>query len=1226
MKMNQRIFTWVIVMAMVLSMLAFPNNGIAKAQSEIATETPTTEATATESPTIAPTEVATETPTEVPTEISMDTPTNEVTPTETPTETVSPTETDAPEVVPLIVPDSSDKIYGQYIVVFKEDADVFSKRDLVMNDVKQAGGVVFETYSASFNGFAATNVTDDSLKKIRQNEAIQYVEMDQKVHISDDGITAESTQTNPPWGLDRIDQSSLPLNNAYYFLSTSGSGVNAYIIDSGIYAANTDFGARVSLDFDDVNDGLAATAWEGHGTHVAGIIGGSAYGVAKQVNLHSIRVLDKNGDGYNSDIIAGIDYVIANAIKPAVINMSLGGNGSVTEDTAVKAAIAKGIVVVVAAGNSDANACNYSPARVPEAITVGATDSSDARAYYSNWGSCLDIFAPGSNILSDFNTGTSATTTLSGTSMAAPHVAGAAVLYLASHPTATPAQVAAALIASSGKSKVSDIKGSPNRLLYIPNVITTAPALTSPKTGYKTNTSSFLLTWNSVVDAEKYELQVGSDSGFVNIVQDQYISGTSFSNAVTSDGIYYWRVRGISASNSAGKWSSSYNFTLDTTPPVIPVLSKPLNTSSVVGNPTFIWLPSPTATKYQMQYEYTIDGNTETYAYRSPVITKTSNIAATVPSDSIVIYWQVRAADALDNWSAWSNEFSTTVLPPIPTIPKLSAPKTNAITNNSTPELSWNPVNFATAYTLQISTLSSFTSLIVEYSGLTTISKVVDSLSDGKYFWRVKAINSLAQSSKWSSPYSLTIDTANPLAPTPSKPIDGSSVIGNPTFQWLPSLTAVKYQVEYAYTNDGNPATYDYLSNEILNKVTHIPTVIPTANATIYWQVRAADAANNWSDWSTVSSVTIIPPTPVTPKLDSPAAAALLATSTPTFSWGTVVFGDYYDLQVDDQSSFANPVTLEFDNLTLTSKTVSGLADGKYYWRVRASNANGKSSNWSAPRVITIDTTAPSVPTLGTPVDNAAGIRAIPSFTWAASATANGYQFEYSNNSGFSSPVTSAILKTLNYKPTVMSSGTWYWHVRARDIAGNWSTWSSYRTLTILPAAITNGTFESGNTGWSESSSNGYLPLITNLTDVDLFGHSGYYAAWLGGGNNETSVLTQSSINSAGTRYLHFWYKITSADFCGYDYGRVSVNGNVVKTIDLCYQKRTNGWVHQMIDLQSFTGSSITLTFTVTTDGSNSSSFFVDDVSLTSSTSSSSSSVSSLSTNSVEEQNPVKHK
>jgi serine protease len=279
-------------------------------------------------------------------------------------------------------------------------------------------------------------------------------------------MTIVASQPNATWGLDRIDQRNLPLNSTYTY-DTSAVNVDVYIIDTGIRGTHVEFGGRVTGGYTAIADGNGTNDCNGHGTHVAATVGGAIYGVAKSVALHPVRVLGCNGSGSTAGVIAGVDWVANNHAAPAVANMSLGGGASTALDDAVRAAITKGVTFAIAAGNSNANACNSSPARVAEALTVGSTTNTDARSSFSNFGVCLDLFAPGSSITSAWNTSDTATNTISGTSMATPHVAGVAALYLAVNPSASPGAVHAAVVNNATANKVTGAgSGSPNRLLY----------------------------------------------------------------------------------------------------------------------------------------------------------------------------------------------------------------------------------------------------------------------------------------------------------------------------------------------------------------------------------------------------------------------------------------------------------------------------------------------------------------------------------------------------------------------------------------------------------------------------------------------------------------------------------------------------------------------------------------------------------------------------------------
>jgi aqualysin 1 len=352
----------------------------------------------------------------------------------------------------------------QYIVVFDTDADV-ANGDFALaaqSAIEMAtayGGAITNVYSHALNGYSA-QMTEEQALKLSQDPRVRFVE-------EDSVMQASVTQNNPPsWGLDRIDETDLPRSNTYSY-TTTGAGVNAYVIDTGIRHTHTQFGGRAFAAFDSVGDGRNTNDCNGHGTHVSGTIGASAYGVAKGVRLFAVRVLDCNGSGSNSGVIAGVDWVTSHRVLPAVANMSLGGGASTALDTAVRNSIAAGVTYAIAAGNSNVNAANSSPARVAEAITVGSSTINDARSSFSNFGSVVDIFAPGSSIVSTWNTSDTATATLSGTSMATPHVTGVAARYLQNNPGASPATVRNALVNAASLNKLSGIPtGTANRLLF----------------------------------------------------------------------------------------------------------------------------------------------------------------------------------------------------------------------------------------------------------------------------------------------------------------------------------------------------------------------------------------------------------------------------------------------------------------------------------------------------------------------------------------------------------------------------------------------------------------------------------------------------------------------------------------------------------------------------------------------------------------------------------------
>lgn len=350
----------------------------------------------------------------------------------------------------------SEPIDGQYIVVFNDD--VADPEGKAKEKALKHNAKLKHTYKTVLKGFAA-QLSDADLAALRADPDVAYIEQDQVVH-------ADATQSpTPSWGLDRIDQRSLPLSSSYTYNATSAQqgAVRAYIIDTGIQTSHPDFGTRASAVYDAL--GGNGQDCNGHGTHVAGTVGGTKYGVAKYVLLRAVRVLDCNGSGSNSGVIAGMDWVATNHINPSVANMSLGGGYSAATNTSANNLAASGVFLAVAAGNSNADACNSSPASAANATTVAASTSTDAKASYSNYGACVDLYAPGSSITSDWLNG--GTNTISGTSMATPHVAGVGALYKAVNGNVSYSTIRSWLTSNATANVITGNVGStPNRLLY----------------------------------------------------------------------------------------------------------------------------------------------------------------------------------------------------------------------------------------------------------------------------------------------------------------------------------------------------------------------------------------------------------------------------------------------------------------------------------------------------------------------------------------------------------------------------------------------------------------------------------------------------------------------------------------------------------------------------------------------------------------------------------------
>jgi subtilisin family serine protease len=461
------------------------------------------------------------------------------------------------------VSSTPDPVPGQYIVTLRTQPAASNAAASALS--ARHGGHVVRTYTKALAGYTA-QMTPAQAQELSEDPAVASVEQDGYV-------TSTATQSPAPsWGLDRIDQRTLPLDNAYSS-ANAGAGVTAYVIDTGIRITNTDFGGRASVGFDAIGDGQNGLDCNGHGTHVAGTIGGAKYGVAKSVSLVAVRVLGCNGSGTWSGVVAGIDWVTAQRTPNSVANMSLGGGASNAVDIAIANSVAAGVTYAVAAGNSNTDACTQSPARAPSALTVGATTSTDARASYSNFGTCVDLFAPGSSITSDWSTSDTATNTISGTSMASPHVAGSAALYLGDHSGASPASVTGALLGTATPGKVTSAGiGSPNLLDFVggsdsPAITTTTSTTTTsttttttvakrvPSAPLLTGTSAkraVKLTWTAPADGGSpiigYRvLRAASPNGTYTETATTPANATSYTNSVFSKTTYSYRLVAMNA-------------------------------------------------------------------------------------------------------------------------------------------------------------------------------------------------------------------------------------------------------------------------------------------------------------------------------------------------------------------------------------------------------------------------------------------------------------------------------------------------------------------------------------------------------------------------------------------------------------------------------------------------------------------------------------------------------
>lgn len=456
---------------------------------------------------------------------------------------------------PIIAADAPNRIADSYVVVLKDTA---LARTAVRGEADSLaaryGGKIGFVYRAALKGFSVT-MSAQQAAKVAADPKVSYVEQDRTV-----GVLAE--QPNPPsWGLDRVDQPDLPLNQNYGY-STEASNVNAYIIDTGINYDHSDFGGRATFGFDAFTDGQRGKDCHGHGTHVSGTVGGATFGLAKKVKLTAVRVLNCGGGGSITTEAAGVDWVTANAVLPAVANMSLytgvRNEPSKVLDDAVRGSIGHGISYVVAAGNFNDDSCQYSPQRVTETINVAAVARTDARASFSSFGTCSDIFAPGQDIISASYNNNTGSASMSGTSMASPHVAGAVALYLADNPAKTPAEVHSAIIAAATPGKVTNPgTGTPNRLLRVNSGGIPGVSVTNPGAQATTVNTPVSLQLSASGGTAPYTWSAtGLPTGLSIAASTGVISGTP-----TAAGTY--NVTVTAAATAGGSGSASFTWTVN---------------------------------------------------------------------------------------------------------------------------------------------------------------------------------------------------------------------------------------------------------------------------------------------------------------------------------------------------------------------------------------------------------------------------------------------------------------------------------------------------------------------------------------------------------------------------------------------------------------------------------------------------------------------------------------
>ena len=680
----------------------------------------------------------------------------------------------------------------------------------VDKEIGRVGGVTQQRWSG-VHGYSA-RLTATEAAALAKTAGVKSVSLDGVAHLM-------GTQTpTPSWGLDRTDQTNLPLDNSFAYPDTSGANVRVYIVDTGVQGNNPDFAGRMATGIDEVTaNGNPAVDCQGHGTHTAGTAAGSVYGLAKFATIVPVRVLDCTGSGSYTGIIAGLNWIATNnpVGTRAVVSMSLGGGVSAALNSAIATLSAQNIISVVAAGNSNADACLSSPSSEPTAITVGASDINDARASFSNYGRCVDMFAPGVNIVSDLNSAAGGTQTMSGTSMATPHVTGAVAQYLSLNPTATTAQVTAAILGGATAGKVTNsLTPNGNYLLnttFINNLATPATAAptapTALATGTVTNTS-VALSWSAPANtnnnpATSYLVEYKPTSGSV------WSSLTSFSTTATVTGLtgltsYDFRVSSV---NTIGTSSSSSVVTA-TTLGAVPAAPTGLSANSITATSVTLNWTAPTNTGGSPITSYRVEYKRSNVATYTVATASSSPYVLTGLTAASAYNFRVSATNVTGTSAATAVlNASTTAVPAAPTAPRSLVAAT---TYSNALALSWTapatPGGTITSYEVQRNIAATWTSLAT-LAGTVTTYVATGLTPSTSYQFRVIASNATG-----SSPASniLTVSTNNGVPATVTRPAAGSLTTSGATLSWTavtsPTLNApVTYNVNVYLSGSPTP-------------------------------------------------------------------------------------------------------------------------------------------------------------------------------------------------------------------------------------------------------------------------------------------------------------------------------------------------------------------------------------------------------------------------------------
>lgn len=941
-------------------------------------------------------------------------------------------------VTGLTVPEgakSGDVIPGRYIVRFASDASVGIAASSLSVGVRAF-------FTSAIDGFVA-DLSADDLADLRNNPNVIGIEPDTVVSV-DTSMT--SPQSNATWGLDRIDQRGLPFNGQYNFTST-GRGVTAYVVDTGILATHNELNGRVLPGFTSIVDGKGTTDCHGHGTHVAGTIAGTTYGVAKDASLVPVRILACTGSGSTSGVIAGIDWMVNHhtAGVPAVANMSIGGGLSTSLNSAVDRAVADGISVVVAAGNSNANACSYSPASAVSAITVAASNLMDSKASFSNWGTCVDLFAPGQSITSAGISTPTAITSMSGTSMASPHVAGAVALYLEKNPTSTPVATANAVNNAATRGVIANAgTGTPNRLLYsasfeaAPNSVPSSPTSLAG-TGYD---QSVRLAWTApsfnggtAITDYVIEYAAAANSSVINwtvVSRAASTSTTALVSGLTNGTSYQFRV---SAVNSVGRGSASNVITV--APVFAGVPSAPRSLTAVASRyqVTLSWLAPLTNGGFSVT-DYAIEASTDsgtTWVRMRDLVTTATYATLTGLTGNTLHQFRVKALNPI-GLSEASNIAEATP------------------TANSAPSTVRNIVATATLMGATVSWVAP-----LDNGGATITEYVVDYTVDGTNYVGAKRLSSGYRSTSFTGLIGGTAHTIRVRAMNSvGTSVDATTVV-TPIAPSVPSAPiSVRVNVGYnaasvywssPISNGGSIVNGYYVERSADNGSTWTRSALLSASSrSIALTGLIGGTAHQFRVYATNSvgvgaASTAVTATPI--RITGPSAPTALSgfiSGTSTYmSWGTplasggaAITGYQVWRSVDSGATWA--LAASTTNLQ-RSVRIDGLLPGvSNSFRVVAFNsvASGSFSN-----VITLTVVGAGLPTPPSSVSATANYTTV-NVTWAGARTTStaitDYIVEYSTNAGvswsvYADGVSAATTATLvNMSPNVLM------YVRVRSV------------------------------------------------------------------------------------------------------------------------------------------------------------------------------------------------